>query len=713
MSLWLACGGRTTLGSPFGARTTGGNAGGGNSNPGVGGTVGTSDGTGVLKLVAGTLGGPGDLDGVGSAARFRHPFGVTTDRAGHLFVTDQESHVVRQIDLGTGAVTTLAGSPGVQGSTDGSGAAARFSGPTGIAADGSGNLFVADTGNDTIRKIVVATGAVTTLAGSAGALGSNDGLGATARFSAPVGLASDGSGNLFVADSNNNAIRKLVIATGAVTTLAGSAGSWGSADGTGSAARFSQPSGVAADGTGNLFVADTMNELIRRIDLATGVVTTIAGLFASSAPPGIDHPGPPGVAGSADGIGQEARFANPIGITSDGAGHLFVADLGNGEIRSIVIATGLVTTLAGFAAEPSGNIDGVGTLARFYWPTGVVSDGAGNLFVADSVNHTIRKIVLTTREVSTFAGLPEDSGSTDSIGGYDGFDGPQNVASDGEGNLWVADGTLRKVVVATGAVTLWSAFPASYGSIAADGLGNLFVADADAIYKVVIATGADVLLAGSSYETGTTDGIGAAARFAGPSAMACDGAGSLFVVDSGNYLIRKVDTATGAVTTLAGLARAGGSSDGIGAVVGTAALFFNSMGLATDDSGNLFVADTGNSTIRKIVIATGQVTTLAGSAASSGSADGMGGSARFDHPVGIVCDKKGNLFVGDVNNHTIRKIVIATQEVTTVVGTPGRMGVVLGRFPAGLSSPTGLAFGPSGELLIADSAEHAILAAWF
>jgi hypothetical protein len=137
------------------------------------------------------------------------------------------------------------------------------------------------------------------------------------------------------------------------------------------------------------------------------------------------------------------------------------------------------------------------------------------------------------------------------------------------------------------------------------------------------------------------------------------------------------------------------------------------MGLATDDSGNLFVADTGNSTIRKIVIATGQVTTLAGSAASSGSADGTGGSARFDHPVGIVCDKKGNLFVGDVNNHTIRKIVIATQEVSTVVGTPGRMGVVLGRFPAGLSSPTGLAVGPSGELLIADSAEHAILAAWF
>jgi hypothetical protein len=654
--------------------------------------------TGELLLVAGKLGGAGDLDSIGAAARFRSPFAVAKDGAGHLFVADSDSNVVRQIELLTGAVTTLAGSPGAPGSSDGSGRSARFHGPAGIAADGAGNLFVADSGNNTIRQIVIATGAVTTFAGAAGSVGDSDGIGAVARFFGPKGVASDGSGSLFVADSNT--IRKIVIATGAVTTLAGSAGQSGYADGTGADARFSGPSGVASDGRGRVFVADTYNQLIRAIDVTTGAVTTLAGAYDGS------WPGPPRT-GSTDGIGPKARFSEPTGITADGAGNLFVADQFNGQIRKIVIATALVTTLV---TSP-------------HYPAGVVYDGAGDLFVVGQIfNPTIQKLVLATGEISVFAGSTENVGYVDGTGNDVRFGWLRVVASDGEGNLFVADGTiLRKLVLATGTVTPFAGAANDFDStpvdgtgpavrfcglsgLASDGFGNLFGTDCNTIRKIDLRTGAVRTIAGSPNEAGTIDGAGSAARFEGPGAIACDGTGSLFVDDSG--VIRKVDIATGAVTTLAGVARAGGPWDG----VGTNAYFsFGEKGLACDDTGNVFVADSGNNTIRKIDVATRRVTTIAGSAEASGDADGVGTSARFDNPVGLVFDKHGDLLVGDVNNHTIRKVIIATQAVTTVAGTPGRMGAVPGPLPAGLSSPVALSLGTAGELLIGDANEHAVL----
>jgi sugar lactone lactonase YvrE len=711
LALAVGCHGPLRSGGvrPDGAAGDAAASGTGGGGGGVGGTIAAADAgtTGELTLVAGKLGGLGDLDGVGEAARFRAPFGLAKDEAGHLFVSDSASHVIRQIDLQTGAVSTLAGSPGTSGSTDGSKTAARFNQPAGIAADGAGNLYVADSGNSTIRKIVVATGAVSTLAGSAGSAGGADGVEAAARFRRPMAVVSDGGRTLFVGDSFS--IRKIVIATGAVTTVAGSVDTPGHKDGTGADARFTSPYGIVSDGSGRLFVADTFNQLIRAVDVATGAVTTLAGGFESSAPPGLGPELGPGREGNADGIGPDARFFEPTGITTDGAGNLYVADRFNQEIRKIVIASALVTTV-GKANEP----------------TGIVHGGAGELFVSNQFGMTIQKLVLATGEVSTLAGMPENFGNSDGPKDDVRFSSLGSIASDGRGNLFIADGgVLRKLVVASGTVTTFagSADGAGYSAdglgtaarfgnlrgLAADGLGNLLATDLNAIRKIDLVTGAVTTLAGSPDEPGTSDGTGSAARFDGPDAVACDGAGSLFVADTGNYTIRKVDIASGTVTTLAGRARAGGSDDGIG----TAALFFQSGGLACDDAGNLFVADTGNHAVRKIEVATGRVATLAGSATSAGKADGIGTSARFDDPVGIVFDGKGNLFVGDVNNHTIRKIVIATQTVGTVAGTSGRMGIVLGPLPAGLSTPAALAMAPSGDLLIGDASERAVLAVRF
>ncbi len=291
------------------------------------------------------------------------------------------------------ALALLAGKSNVLGALDGTGAAARFSSPAGLALDGSGHLYVADTANSEIREVVVATGVVTTVAG--GKPGGADGTGSSASFVNPQGLALDGAGNLYVADTGGSTIRKIETATWAVTTVAGSPGVPGSADGTGAAARFNQPTGLAIDGAGDLFVADSGNSTIRKVVVASGAVTTLAGSA--------------GVEGSSDGTGTAAGFSRPLAVALDGAGNLYVADAVNSTIRTVVVATGVVTTLAG-SPLVYGSADGKGSAASFGNPSGLVLDGVGNLYVTDIANATIRKVAISTATVSTVAGVPGQHG---------------------------------------------------------------------------------------------------------------------------------------------------------------------------------------------------------------------------------------------------------------------------------------------------------------
>ena len=320
-------------------------------------------------------------------------------------------------------VSTLAGQPLSSGDNDGTGSSARFYYPSGIAADNTGNLYIADTDNHTIRKIVAASGAVTTLAGLAGSSGSADGTGSDARFNGPSGVAVDGAGNVYVADSLNNLLRK-VTASGVVSTLAGSPGTAGGADGTGSDALFHGPQGLAIDAGGNnLYVADTNNHTIRNVVPSTGVVTTLSGLAGNS--------------GSVDGPGNVARFSYPSGVAVDRAGNLYVADTGNHTIR-VIAPSGLVSTLAGLAGS-SGGADGTGSAARFDSPSDVAVDSSGNLYVADTDNFTIRKVVPSTGVVSTLAGLAGTSGSADGLGSAVRFFHPAGITVDSSSNLYVAD----------------------------------------------------------------------------------------------------------------------------------------------------------------------------------------------------------------------------------------------------------------------------------
>jgi hypothetical protein len=649
---------------------------------------------GTVTTLAGSAGQFGDVDGTNSTAQFDYPYDVAVDCAGNVYVADFGNSSIRRV-VTNGVVMTLAGSGEQSGSVDVTGSSARFNFPAGVAVAGGGNVYVADSRNDTIR-MMTSNGVVSTVAGSVGLAGSTDGTNNIAQFNNPAGVAVDGTGNIYVADTGNNTIRK-VTTGGVVTTVAGSAGPAGSADGTNSTARFNNPKGLAVDGQGNLYVADSGNNTIRKVT-GDGVVTTVAGSA--------------GLAGSADGTNNNARFNNPSGVVVDSAYNVFVADSGNNTIRQITSA-GAVTTVAGSAGQ-SGSSDGTNSTARFAFPFGVTLDNSNNLYVTDTANSTIRK-VSPGGGVSTLAGSAGLIGGSDGTGNAARFFAPGGLAADSVGNVYVADTgncTVRKVT-GVGVVTTLAGSAGQSGSaddnraaaryflpngVAVDGAGNVYVADTgNSTIRKVTSDGGVTTLAGSPGLTGATDGTNGAALFNYPSGVAVDSAGNLYVADTYNSTIRKV-TGGGVVTTLAGSPGLSGSANGPN---GTA-LFNYPSGVAVDTGGNLYVADSGNNTIRKVTSG-GMVTTLAGSAGQSGSADGAGSAARFYLPNGVAVDTGGNVYVADTGNHTIR-MVTSGGMVTTLAGSAGQPGSSDGTNSAALFNfPRGVAVDTVGNVYVADS----------
>jgi sugar lactone lactonase YvrE len=379
----------------------------GSTQTGTSGSSGSSGG-------AGTTGATGGSSVSGSATLFRYPTSVVKDSAGNLYVADASNNIIQKVTSG-GLVSTLAGQSGLAGMQDGSGTSALFNQPNGIALDVAGNVYVADTGNATIRKVTSA-GVVTTVAGTPLNRGNVDGTGTAAQFNYPLGIAVDGSGNLYVADAYTNTIRKITPA-GVATTFAGAALVRGDADGAGSVAQFNYPSGVAVDTTGNVYVADTYNDTIRKIT-AAGTVSTLAGSA--------------GISGANDGTGIYALFNQPVGVTVDGTGNVFVADTVNCTVRRVA-SSGAVTTLAGTAGI-AGLGDGAGGSALFNQPRGITVDSTGNLYVADTGNATIRRIAAdgtvttpsmtlatttsaATSQTATATATATDGGSSSSGGG--------------------------------------------------------------------------------------------------------------------------------------------------------------------------------------------------------------------------------------------------------------------------------------------------------
>ena len=676
---------------------------------------------GVISTLAGNV-SQGLVNGQGNAAHFFSPNGVAVDPSGNVFVADVGNNVIRKITP-AGLVTTFAGT-GQSGSLDGPGDIATFSAPSGIAIDGSNNLYVADYSNNLIRMITPG-GLVTTLAGGGSGILTN-GNGSAASFRNPQGVAVDKSGNVFVADAGNNVIRKITPG-GDVSTFAGD-GSFGLRDGAAAQAQFYRPTGVAVDAGGNVYVADAANNLIRKISKANGQVFTLAGK---------------GQLGYADGIGTAASFNDPEGLAVDANGNVYVGDKGNNVVRKIsgsgytispalpaglsfdgtsgiitgtplspspatlytvtaynafgsstatitITCTGNVIVktappiisyatpqvykvnlvIASLAPSNSGGAvplavyggttifagngvpgfsDNTGSQATFNAPDGTAVDAAGNIYIADAANNSIRKIT-TTGVVTTIAGNGQ-AGTSNGPGASASFNQPEGVAVDAAGNVYVADAgnNLIRKITPGGLVTTFASGIGNPSGIAVDANGNVYVADfVNNLIKIITPGGTVRIFAGSGV-AGADDGTGSTASFNHPAGIAIDAAGYLYVTDEGDHLIRKI-TPGALVSTLAG-SGAPGSADG----KGNAASFNAPVGIAVDDIGNLYIADSGNQTIRKVT-PNGTVTTLAGKAGVQGRAGGQGAAASFYTPRGIAIDANGNLYIGDQVNNLVRQV---------------------------------------------------------
>lgn len=657
----------------------------------------------------------GSADGVGAQARFSSPGGVALDANGNVFVADSGNDTIRKITP-AGVVTTFAGLAGVQGSADGTGTNALFNRPHSVAVDTNGNLFVADTSNHTIRMITPA-GVVTTLAGMALVPGSIDGTGTNAQFSFPSGVAVDVSGNAYVADQANDLIRKITPA-GVVTTLAGKPSRPGSADGTNNTAQFYFPAGIGLDPAGNLFVADSVNKTIRKVaPVGTNwVVTTLAGQVM--------------VAGSANGIGTNALFGAPSNLAVDPATNIYVADTDNNTIRKITpVGTNWAVGTPAGQAGIWGHADGPGPSALFHSPTDVALDVAGNLYVTDANNETIRKIT-TNDVVSTFAG--QSSGSADGSGAAALFWSTAGITTDNTGNAYVADYyncTIRRITT-NGAVTTIAGLAGSLGSadgtnsgarffypfnLAADIHGNVYVTDSqNCTIRKLSPVGTNWVvstIAGRPGFFGSADGVGTNALFYLPAGIAVDANSNVYVSDYGNDTIRRVAPmgTNWVVSTLAGMVGTPGHADG----VGTNASFYYPHGLAVDAAGSLYLADMDNATIRKLApLGTNWVaSTLAGMATKPGSADGTGTNAQFYLPQGIALDASGDLYVADTGNDTIRKLSAAGSNwvVSTVAGVPRVSGSADGLATNALFNfPQSLAMDYAGDLYVADTLNNTV-----
>lgn len=575
----------------------------------------------VVSTIAGPLGMRGEKDGTGIAASFFYPDAIHPDASGNIYVADNGRNTIRKITP-AGVVTTFAGFPAASGYLDGTGTAARFSSPNGICVTPSGNIYVADTYNQRIRQITP-SGVVTTFAGS-GVVGSTNATGTSATFNYPGGMCSDAAGNIYVIEPVTSLIRKIT-PSGVVSTFA-------------SSSDFSNSRAICSDAADNIYVASLNGHKIMKITPA-GVISTFAGS---------------GTAGSTNATGVAASFYSPYAVCSDASGNIYVTDRGNCKIRKITPA-GSVTTLAGSGIF--GVANGIGTAASFNALAGLCADVSGNIFA--SSGPAIRRIT-SAGVVSNFVG-GGGYGSENLIGNNASFSSPEGICSDASGNMYVADISNNKI-----------------RKITPSGVVSTFAG-----------------IAGS----GSSDGPAATASFDGPSGVCFDPSGNMYVADRSNHKIRKI-TPGGTVSTLAGSGSVG-AADGPGAT----ATFNYPVQVCTDAAGNVYVSDEYNNKIRKITPA-GVVSTLAGSG-TVGSVDATGPAASFNTPYGICADAAGNIYVNDRLNYKIRKIT-AAGVVTTLAGSGVAGAIDATGTAASFGDPYGICTDVSGNMYVADRAANKI-----
>jgi sugar lactone lactonase YvrE len=684
--------------------------------------------TGAVSVIAGngSAGYSGD-GGPATEAMLKNPWGVSTDAYGNVYIADTQNFRIRRVDAVTGVIATVAGN-GLRGYSGDGGPAtlAQIEMSFDVFADGDGNLYIADTDNHRIRRVDAATGIITTVAGNGSGGYWGDAEPATRiKMAAPLGVKVDAAGNIYIVDTENHRIRKVAVEVNAetgfrlVTTIAGNGSAGYSGDGgPATEAMLKNPHDILLDSAGNIYIADTDNHRIRRVDAASGMITTVAGN------------GDGGYIGD-DVPATSTRLNKPRGVYLDAVGSIYIADTDNDRIRQVDAVTNIITTVAGNGAGGYSGDDVSATSTRLNHPQSVFADATGNIYIADTDNHRIRRVAAATKIITTVAGNGD--------GGYTGdgvpatstrLNKPKSVFVDTSGNIHIADTDnkrIRRIDAVTNVITTVAGN--GEGGYSGDGVpatdtqlnkpqgtfvdtsGNIWIADTDnhRIRRVDAATDIITTAAGNGIDGYWGDADPAnRAKLNDPKGVHVDAIGNIYIADTTNHRIRKVHAEAGVITTVAGNGVKGTLGDG-----GPAALaqLDNPNGVYVDENGNIYLADTENHRIRSVDAITGMITTVAGTGDAGYLGDGgLATDASIKTPGGVHVDAYGNIIIADTDNNCIREVYDATGLISTIAGevSGGYVGDGLPAVNTKLNEPGNLTLDADGNIYIADTMNNRI-----
>ena len=680
--------------------------------------------TGIMAIFAGIPGPSGQTGdgGPATSAKFRGPEGIRVDAAGNVFIVDTGNFAVRKVDT-NGIITTYAGTLHTSGYTGDGGQAtsATLGGPSYIALDHAGNLYISDLINNVIRKVDATTHIITTVAGNNTSGFSGDGGQAlSAQLNSPNGLAFDSKGNLYITDRGNNVVREVSAATGIITTVAGTGGSSGSTGdgGPATSALLNFPWSIAIDSSDNLYIGDFLNGAVRKVDAISQTITTVAGTIGSQGNSGDGGPA------------TSAQLSNPTDLAFDNFGHLYVADLISTTVREVDFQPSFPNTAVGSTSNSQNlilNVAGTLTINSITVPnslggnpeyavgsltgTGcnIGSPIAGGSGLACILPVTFSPLYPGARRVPLVIAATVSSTSTTFVEGLTGVGvGPQVGFTPALIVTVAGNGTLG--YTGDGGVATSAEFQQPFG-VAVDFAGNIFISDFSkgVVRRVDGQTNVVTTLTGNG-SAGYAGDLGPASGgvLHSPAGLSFDTAGSLYIADSGNSAIRKIDPATNLISTFAGTGVAGFSGDGAAA---TSALLRGPKDVAVDDQGSLFISDSANDALRRVDPTSLNIASVAGNGSPGSTGNGgLAVNALLNNPAAVAVNTAGDVYIADNSNNVIRKIAVDGRNITVVAGT-GAAGFSGDGGPAtsaAFSNPQGLAVDAAGNLYVADSANNVV-----
>ena len=607
---------------------------------------------GTLSIFAGTGSQGPPTAGPATSSELNGPQGVAVDSSGNVYIADTGNSLVEKVTP-AGTLSVVAGIVRSSGPpTAGAATSSELDQPGGVAVDGTGDIYIADSSNSVVEK-VTPTGTLSIFAGIVASYGApTAGAATSSSLNTPNGVAVDGSGNVYIADTDNSVVEK-VTPTGTLSIFAGVVASYGAPTaGAATSSTLDYPYGVAVDSSGNVYIADLYNAEVEKVT-ASGTLSIFAGTGSQAAP----------TAGTA----TNSPLNTPVGVAVDSSGNVYIADTNNDVVEKVAGGTLSIFAGAGSRGAPTA---GPATSSKLGGPFGVAVDSSGNVYIADGLNNVVEKVT-PAGTLSIIAGIVGSSGPpTAGPATSSTLNTPVGVAVDGAGNVYITDAQNNVVEKVTPAGTL-SIFAGIVGSsgpptagpatsstlhtpygLAIDSAGNVYITDSgNEVVEKVTPSGTLSIIAGIAGSSGPpTAGPAIKSRLDGPAGVAVDGSGNVIIVDFGNDVVEKVTTA-GTLSILAGDGTSGAPTAGLA----TASMLDSPHGVAVDSSGNVYIADASNNLVEKVTPA-GTLSIFAGTGTAGPPTPGPAISSKLHLPLDVAVDASGNVYVADGDNSDVEEV---------------------------------------------------------